>query len=112
MVEKNWRNFKMIFPLFIGCTYFLYKGMQREDVLEEQFYLKANENMSWDLVEKTAELQERCTLLRYEFSQRDFIPGTEIYQERQDVLIESVDIYKEWGIPITLEYCLSAISGY
>lgn len=102
----------MIIPFFIGCTYFLYKGLQREDVLEEQLDQEVNENISWDLVEKTAELQDRCALIRYEFSGRYFIPGTEIYQERQDVLIESLELYKELDIPIKLEDCLSAISGY
>ena len=102
----------MILPFFIGCTYFLYKGLQRENVLEEQLTIEVNEKLSWDLVEKTAELQDRCALLRSDFSRRYFIPGTEIYQERQDVLIESLELYKEWDIPETLEDCLSAISGY
>ena len=102
----------MILPFFIGCTYFVYKGLHRQDAVEEYIEQETCKEISWDFVARTAELQERCTSVRYEFSQRSHFQGTELYEERRSIILDAVDLYQYWDMPPTLDDCITELSSY
>ena len=100
----------MILPLLVGCTYFVYKGLHRD--VEERIDRETCEEISWDFVAKTAELQERCDFVRYEFLQHPNFQGTELYEERNSVILDTVALYQYWDIPPALDDCVTEISSY
>lgn len=109
MVKENRRGAEMIFYI-LGCTYFVYKGLHRD--VEARIDEETCEEITWDFVARTAELQERCTFVRDEFSQRSHFQGTELYEERDSIILDAVDLYYYWDMPPSLDACITELSSY
>ncbi|MDP3918277.1 MAG: hypothetical protein Q8Q35_00025 [Nanoarchaeota archaeon] len=68
---------------------------------------------TWEIIEKTAELQRECELLSYQLKKGSMLYSTEGMTARDDLFMDTLitfGIYR--NLPESLDRCLSSLDGY